>query len=339
MKPASPNTLARTLRSFFADHLPRVRGTSPHTVHSYRDTFVLLLRFIADRRRRSVADLDVENLGPQDVLDFLHYLEVERRNVAATRNVRLAAIHAFFRFCAAEHPDRIEHCQRILAVPFKRARSRPVEYLEFAEIQAVLAAIDRSTTKGRRDYAMLASMFNTGARVQEIVTLRVADLRVDPPPHLRLFGKGRKERICPLWSQTADVLRGLLAERSRQPRADQPLFVNHRGEPLTRFGVRHILSKYCTQAREAMPALATKRLHPHSMRHSTAVHLLRSGVDIVTISQWLGHASVTTTNRYATVDLEMKRKAIEQAGPVDDATSGLASWRIDASILTWLEAL
>src|SRR5204862_6752295 len=208
-----------------------------------------------------------------------------------------------------------------------------------AEIQAVLAAIDRSTTDGRRDYALLASMFNTGARVQEIVALRVVDLRLESPPHLRLFGKGRKERICPLWSQTADLLRALLAERSSQPRVDQPLFANHRSGPLTRFGLRYILRKYCTQAREAMPTLATKRLHPHSMRHSTAVHLLRSGVDIVTISQWLGHASVTTTNRYATVDLEMKRKAIEQAGPVNGAGSGLASWRTDASILTWLEAL
>jgi integrase/recombinase XerD len=339
MTPASPNTLGHALRGFFADHLPRVRGASPHTVRSYRDTFVLLLRFVATRKQRSVPELDVDHLGPQEVLDFLHDLEVERHNIVATRNVRLAAIHAFFRYCAAEHPERIEHCQRVLAVPFKRTRSRAVEYLEFTEIQAVLAAIDRSTTNGRRDYALLASMFNTGARVQEIVALRVADLRLEPPPHLRLFGKGRKERICPLWSQTADLLRALLAERSSQPRADQPLFANHRGGPLTRFGVRYILGKYCTQAREAMPTLATKRLHPHSMRHSTAVHLLRSGVDIVTISQWLGHASVTTTNRYATVDLEMKRKAIEQARPIDDATFGLALWRTDASILTWLEAL
>jgi integrase/recombinase XerD len=156
---------------------------------------------------------------------------------------------------------------------------------------------------------------------------------------LIVFSKGRKERICPLWSQTAELLRALLAERSSQPRADQPLFVNHRGGPLTRFGVRYILSKYCTRAREAMPTLATKRLHPHSMRHSTAVHLLRSGVDIVTISQWLGHASLTTTNRYATVDLEMKRKAIEHARPPNDTAPGLALWRTDASILTWLEAL
>jgi integrase/recombinase XerD len=340
MKPVLPNTLARALRGFFVDHLPRVRGASPHTVSSYRDTFVLLLRFVARQKQRAVPELDVDHLGPQEILDFLHDLEVERHNIAATRNVRLAAIHAFFRYCAAEHPQRIEHCQRVLAVPFKRARSRPVEYLEFAEIQAVLAAIDRSTTNGRRDYALLASMFNTGARVQEIVALRVSDLRLESPPHLRLFGKGRKERICPLWSQTADLLRALLAERgTNQTRADQPLFVNHHGEPLTRFGVRYILAKYCAEAREAMPTLATKRLHPHSMRHSTAVHLLRSGVDIVTISQWLGHASVTTTNRYATVDLEMKRKAIEQARPIDETAAGIALWRSDTSILTWLEAL
>jgi site-specific recombinase XerD len=182
-------------------------------------------------------------------------------------------------------------------------------------------------------------MFNTGARVQEIVALRGADLRLEPPPHLRPFGKGRKERICPLWSQTAEVLRELQTERRSQSRLDQAVFVNQRGAPLTRFGVRYILSKYCTQARQAVPALATKRLHPHCMRHSTAVHLLRSGVDMVTISQWLGHASVTTTNRYATIDLETKRKAIERAAPVGDTTCGLALWRTDASILTWLEGL
>jgi site-specific recombinase XerD len=339
MNAASPNTLGRALRGFFADHLPRVRGASPHTVCSYRDTFVLLLRFVATRKRRSVPELDIDDLGPQEVLDFLHDLEVERHNIAATRNVRLAAIHAFFRYCASEHPERVDQCQRVLAVPFKRTRSRAVEYLEFPEIQAVLAAIDRSTVGGRRDYALLVTMFNTGARVQEVVSLRVADLRLAPPPHLRLFGKGRKERLCPLWPQTVELLRALLAERHSPPQDDYPLFLNHRRAPLSRFGVRYILAKYCTQAREGMPTLAAKRLHPHSMRHSTAVHLLRSGVDMVTISQWLGHASVTTTNRYATVDLEMKRKAIEQARPIDETAAGIALWRSDASILTWLEAL
>jgi integrase/recombinase XerD len=164
MNGTTPNTLGRALRGFFSDHLPRVRGASCQTVQSYRDTFVLLLRFVAAQRPTSVTKLDLEDLGPQVVLNFLHYLEVERHNTPATRNVRLAAIHAFFRYCAAEHPDRMELCQRILAVPFKRARSRSIEYLEFDEIQAVLTAIDRNTVDGRRDYALLATMFNTGAR-------------------------------------------------------------------------------------------------------------------------------------------------------------------------------
>jgi site-specific recombinase XerD len=201
------------------------------------------------------------------------------------------------------------------------------------------ATIDRTSAAGRRDYALLATMFNTGARVQEIVMLHVRDLQLETRPHVRLFGKGRKERLCPLWPQTAEVLGALLAERGSQPPPDEPLFRNHRRARLTRFGVRYILRKYCARARVATPTLATKRLHPHSMRHSTAVHLLRAGVDIVTISQWLGYASVTTTNRYATVDLEMKRKAIEQARPINHATATLALWRTDTSILTWLETL
>ena len=212
----SPNTLGRSLRRFFSDHLPRVRGASSHTIQSYRDAFVLLLRLVAKQRRTPVTELDLSDLGPQEVLDFLHHLEAERHNVPATRNVRLAAIHAFFRYCAAEHPDYLELCQRVLAVPFKRARSRPVEYLEFDEIQAVLAAINRTTADGRRDYALLATMFNTGARVQEIVTVRVLDVQLQTPPHVRLFGKGRKERVCPLWPQTAERL------RARRPLAGRP---------------------------------------------------------------------------------------------------------------------
>jgi integrase/recombinase XerD len=336
----TPNTFGRALRGFFSDHLPRVRGASCQTVQSYRDTFVLLLRFVAAQRPTAVTKLDLEDLGPQVVLNFLHYLEVERHNIPATRNVRLAAIHAFFRYCAAEHPDRMELCQRILAVPFKRARSRSIEYLEFDEIQAVLTAIDRNTVDGRRDYALLATMFNTGARVQEIVSLRIGDVRFDKPPQVRLFGKGRKERICPLWPQTAEMLREFLAERAGEPLVSDPLFRNRDGATLSRFGVRYILRKHCARAQAARPTLAGKRLHPHSMRHSTAVHLLRAGVDIFTISQWLGHASVTTTNRYATIDIETKRKAIEKAQALEHVNdSGAELWRTDASILAWLEAL
>ena len=182
-------------------------------------------------------------------------------------------------------------------------------------------------------------MFNTGARVGEIVSLCVADLRLDAPAQVHLHGKGRKQRVCPLWPQTADLLRALLAERGRELQPDEPVFRNHRGMRLTRFGVRYLLQKYCTRAQATVPALRTKRLHPHSMRHSTAVHLLRAGVDIVTISQWLGHASVTTTHRYATVDLDMKRQALAKARPTTRATAGPALWRTDSSVLEWLEAL
>ena len=338
MSPHLPNTLARALRNFFADHLPRLRGLSPHTLQSYRDSLALLLRFVATRRVRAVVTLELEDLDVDAVIAFLQYLETDRHNTIATRNVRLAAIHAFFRYLATQHPNYLEHCQRILAVPFKRARVSSVDYLEYDEIQAVLAAVDRRTVDGRRDHALLVTMFNTGARVQEILDLRPSDLQLINPFQVRLVGKGRKERVCPLWSETAQVLRTYLSDRRTDSRSKEPLFRNHRGEPLTRFGVRYILGKYCADAAAAAPTLRGKRLHPHSMRHSTAVHLLKAGVDLTTIRHWLGHASVNTTNRYVSIDLEMKREAIEKAKPPDTHPSA-AHWRTDASILEWLEAL
>ncbi len=339
MKAEHPNRLARALRDFFSDHLPRLRGMSPHTVLSYRDSLRLLLCFVASGRNASVADLDVEHIGPQEVIDFLRHLEQVRRNVASTRNIRLAAIHAFFRYLSARDPERLEQCQRILGVPFKRAQTRPVAYLEYAEIKAVLEAVDRATPDGRRDYALLATMFNTGARVQEVLDLRVSDLQLQKPFQARLVGKGRKERVCPLWPQTAKVLRDWLEERRTERGSTERLFLNHRREPLTRFGVRYILAKYCTRARPNASTLERKRLHPHSLRHSTAVHLLKAGVDLSTISQWLGHASIDTTNRYATVDLDMKREAIAKAKPLVVSPSTAGAWRKNASILEWLEAL
>jgi integrase/recombinase XerD len=339
MKAPGPNLLARTLREFLADHLPRLRGTSPHTVHSYRDSLVLLLRFVATHRARPVIELDIDDLDAEQIIAFLQHLEDERRNSPTTRNVRLAAVHAFFAYLAGRCPDRLDHCQRILAVPFKRTRSRVVEYLEYDEIQAVLAAVDRSAAEGRRDYALLAIMFNTGARVQEIVDLKPADLQLLQPFHVRLIGKGRKERLCPLWPQTAQLLCDLVAERGVVSTSHESLFVNRCGRTLTRFGIRYLLAKYCTLAQSRVPTLARKRLHPHSMRHSTAIHLLKSGVDLVTISHWLGHASVNTTNRYTAIDLETKREAIAKIEPVDAIAPPVGAWRSDASILAWLEAL
>jgi integrase/recombinase XerD len=307
MTGSQPNALARTLRQFFADHLPGLRGVSRHTIDSYRYALILLLRFLATSHGRSVAELDLVDIAAEDVITFLAHLEDERHNTVATRNVRLAALHAFFRYVAASEPEQLARSQRILQIPFKRADQRPIDYLEYAELQAVLEAVERSTGAGRRDYALLATMFNTGARVQELLDLRTCDLHLDRPCQVRLFGKGRKERMCPLWPQTATLLRELCAERHLALRAAVPIFVNQRGQPLSRFGVRYILAKYLKRAQVTMPSLTGKHLHPHSMRHSTAVHLLKSGVDLSTIGQWLGHTSLNTTNKYATIDLDLKR--------------------------------
>jgi len=337
MKEESPNLLARCLREYFADHLPRLRGMSPHTIHSYRDSLLLLLRFVACDRKVDVCDLDISDLDPDRILGFLVYLEKERKNCITTRNVRLAAIHAFFRYVGAHHPDQLEKAQRMLGVPFKRADQRVIEYLDRSEVEAVLARIDRAVADGRRDYALLVTMFNTGARVQEIVELRASSLQLTKPYQLRLFGKGRKERFCPLWPQTAQVLSAFCEERRIDLRSDARVFLNHHGAPLTRFGVRYILAKHVDRARTEVASLERKRLHPHSMRHSTAVALLKSGVDLSTISQWLGHVSPTTTNRYATIDLDMKREAINRVKPI--TSSRKAAWRTSETVLKWLESL
>ena len=302
MKPRVPNTLGRARRDFVTTHLIRVRGASPHTLQSYRDSVVLWLRFVAERRNRPVADLDLTDLGPDVVLDFLHHLEADRRNQSGTRNVRLAAIHAFARYCASHDPEHLELCQRVIAVPFKRTGSRPIEYLEYAEIQAVLNAVDRSTADGRRDYALVVTMFNTGARVQEIVMLRWCDLELEARPHVRLFGKGRKERLCPLWPQTAALLRTLLAERPSPVCPDMPVFLNHRGARLTRFGIRYLLKKYCRLARGVVPTLGTKRLHPHSVRHYAELRTMPTST-VISASELCGTGQsvevCSTTTRHS----------------------------------------
>jgi len=339
MSAAAPNALARALRGFFAEFLPGARGVSPHTVRSYRDALVLFLRFLAADRGRPVVALDLGDIEPDRVLAFLDHLEKVRGNGTATRNVRLAAVHAFARYVAMCEPEHLATSQRVLAVPFKRAPVRAVDYLEGDEFQAMLGATDRTTPEGRRDYTLLLTLFNTGARVQELLDLRPIDLQLERPLQVRLVGKGRKERHCPLWPTTAAALRALVAETGLEAGATGRLFRNRRAEPLTRFGVRYLLRTYAQKAQASVPSLARKRVHPHTLRHTAAVHLLQSGVDLVSISHWLGHASIETTNRYAAVDLATKRAAVAKAGPLGDPAPELASWRSDASILAWLEAL
>lgn len=336
MKPTYPNNLGRALVSFFQDYLPAQRGMSAHTVRSYRDAIVLFLRFVTQHTGQPVESLEIGDLRPDRVTSFLAQLEDRRGNRVATRNARLAALHTLAKFLATEHPQHMSTLQAVLAVPFKRgARSMPIDYLEQDEVAGLLASIDRSTLLGQRDYALFALMFNTGARVQEMLDLRASDVRLDAPAQVRLTGKGNKVRVCPIWSSTAQLLRPLCAASSQDGSA-RPLFVNHRGEPLTRFGVRYLLRRYIDLASQEHPSLRGRSIHPHSLRHTTAIHLLKAGVDFASISQWLGHASLNTTMVYARADLDLKRQALLQvfpdalappkAGSVAPSRIGLFDW-------------
>lgn len=318
MTRAKPTDLGRDLVRFFEDYLPVQRGVSPHTIHSYRDALLLLLQFVARDSKRAIERLEIADLTPERITRFLSFLETERKNGIATRNARLGAIHVFARFMASHHPEQLGSLQRIIGLPFKRgAQEAPIEYLERNEVEAVLNSIDRTTMAGRRDYALFAVMFNTGARVQEVLNLRRRDVRLDAPCQIRLHGKGSKVRLCPIWPATARLLRELMQEgRSVEPEpADAVVFTNARGRQMTRFGVRYLLRKYVAAAASTVTALRDKRIHPHSVRHSTAVALLKAGVDFATISQWLGHASLNTTMRYARADVDLKRQALAQVFP------------------------
>ena len=334
----APNALARALREFFADHLPGVRGMSPHTVCSYRDAFTILLRFLAARCKRSVVKLDFDDLSPDSIIAFLLHLEKGRGNGATTRNARLAAVHAFARFVAANHPEHLALCQRILAVPFKRARPRIVEYLEAAEIAAILDAPDRTTPDGRRDHALVLALFNTGARVQEILDLRPSDLQLVRPFQVRLRGKGRKERLCPLWPRTVKILRALLAERGVEPASTAPLFRNtprRAADPIRRSLPPAQIRSCGDLRRDDAPskAGAPPRAPPHHRGSSSAGwRRPRHDQPLARPRQRRDHESV---RRRQPRNEARRRPQTRPIGPVDPA---VAAWRTQNTILQWLEA-
>ena len=333
-------TLALALKGFFLDYLPRQRALSPLTLQSYRDSLKLLLQFAAGQQG-DPSQLAVQDLSVEKITAFLQSLETSRKNLVSTRNVRLSAIHSFFRYLGGQHPEHLEQAQRILSIPFKRTGSREIQHLDFEEIQAVLKAVEAENGQGNgcRDLALLGLMFNTGARVSEIVGLQTADLRLSAPSSILLRGKGHKERTCPIWPETAGLLQKLLERQDSAPSPTAPVFLNERGGRLTRFGVRLILNKYVEKAASQRPSLKRKRLHPHSIRHSTALLLLRSGVDLSTIAHWLGHVSVNTTNKYLCLDLEAKREALAKAKPLLKPGHRSAKWRRDRNLIAWLTAL
>ncbi len=324
------------LRAFFCEWLVEQRNASANTIRSYRDAWRLFLRFVAQRHHRTVAQLRLEELTAEEVRAFLLYSERERGGTIGTRNCRLAALRSFFGFVAGQEPTSAEQCASILRIPTKRAPQHAPVYLEPAEIETILAQPDRSTIGGQRDHALLSFLYNTGARIQEVLDLCPKAIRLESPACVRLYGKGGKERLCPLWPETVSLLKALL---QRQPRGeDEKLFINRYGEPLGASGVRFKLMGYVAAAAKKVPSIASKNVTPHSFRHATAVHLVAAGVDITVIRSWLGHVSLDTTNHYAQANLETKRKALERVG-VRSKTGKLPPWKRDSSILEWLDSL
>lgn len=330
--------LATELKYFLTDYLPRQKNASRLTIVTYRDALKLFLVHVARGKETSIDKLTFAEIDRTAVLQFLDAIERERHNAVTTRNARLTAIRSFFRSVATRHPDHLEASAQVLGIPTKRADNRAIDCLTLDEVNAILQTIDLTARNGHRDDALIRFMHNTGARVQEALDVLASDLRLDAPAHVRLRGKGRKERLCPLWADTAARLRRLLAERGVEPDARVPVFMNRiTGRALTRFGARYILTKYVGRAVARAPTLSKKRIHPHSVRHATALHLLQSGVDLNTVRCWLGHASVVTTNRYVEMDLEAKRAALEGTKAMQGGTP--PPLIPDASLLRWLESL
>jgi integrase/recombinase XerD len=327
------NLLGPWIRRFLLEHLVADRNLARHTQASYRDTLALLLPFVNTASQTPIDRLSIDQVSPTIVRRFLAYVENKRRCTVATRNQRLGAIHALARFIGLHNPEHLAWCADIRAIPFKKAPKPAMTYLDKPEVEALLKAADHRATQGPRDSALLLFLYNTGARADEAARLSIADLTLGRSPSVRLVGKGNKERHCPLWASTADALRHLVAGR----RPDASVFLNRREEPLTRFGIYALVKRYVALASHHVPSLRTKRVSPHTLRHTTAVHLLRAGVDINTIRAWLGHVSLDTTHVYAEIDLEMKAKALAHCEVPQEDTA--KQWQKEPDLLAFLKAL
>lgn len=331
--------LARLVQGFFQEYMAAQKGLSPNTILSYRDALKLFLCFASRRVEKPVDKLVLEDFDEKLALDFLDDLEASRGNCTAVRNNRLAALRTFFRYVAGQEPLALARCQRICAIPTKRTEHKAIEYLENKEMSAVFASVDRNSRKGLRDYALLLSLYNTGARVQEIVDLKIPDLRLQTPFQVKLAGKGKKERLCPLWPESVAALENYLSLWHPDASEDSPVFVNASGRRITRFGIRYLVRKYAAQAAQVCPSVKSKKVSPHTLRHTTGVHLLQSGNDISVVKDWLGHADVNTTHGYVEIDMNMKRKALEACEPPQVKTAkGRPKW-MKPSILQWLDQL
>jgi integrase/recombinase XerD len=325
------------VKRFLIEHLISERNLSRNTQQSYRDTLALFLPFACARKKTPIDRLNVVDLSREVLSQFLDYLEQGRGCSVRTRNQRLAAIHSIARFIAERSPEHIAWCSEVRSVPFKRFARKELSYLDKPEMDALLAAPDPRTQQGKRDHALLLFLYNSGARVTEAASLRVSDLslRTNQIGSVQLTGKGNKTRRCPLWPTTSNELLALIGNRS----PDEPVFLNRLGQPITRHGVHWMLRNYVRFAGSSHPTLLSRAISPHTIRHTTATHLLRSGVDINTIRAWLGHVSIDTTNVYAEVDLQRKAEVLAHASGFNTQPPKNKRWKDDPSLIDFLRSL
>jgi len=327
-------TLSTLIQHFFCRRLITQRNASSKTIASYRDTFRLLFRYAQEKMKKMPADLQFEDLNADFVLKFLDYLEQGRNNSERTRNLRLAAIRSFIRYVSYRLPDSLSTIQEVLAIPLKRFDRPSLEFLRREEVEAIIEAPDKTTFSGHRDFVMFMTLYNTGARVSEIISLLVSDICLESKASVLIHGKGRKQRAVPLWSSTKRHLKRWLLELKSD--SHESLFPSRGGQPLSRSGVEYRLRLAIKKATERFPSLEKRKVSPHTFRHTTAMHLLQSGVDITVIALWLGHESPTTTHLYVEADLTMKEKALRK---LQDPSLKSLRYQASDSILSFLESL
>ena len=326
--------LAPALQAYFTQRLITQRSSSPETIAAYRDAFRLLLRFAQQQTGKQPFELDIDDLDAPLIGSFLKHLEDDRGNSPRTRNARLGAIHSFYRFAALEHPEHAHTIARVMAIPTKRYERNTVSYLNRDEIGALLTAPDKGTWLGRRDHALLTLMVQTGVRVSELTSLRVGDVHLGTGSHIRVLGKGRKRRATTLTGETVKILRAWTKERQGQP--EEPLFPTRQGQTLSRYTVGVIVVKHTATATTACSSLQSKRVTPHTLRHTNAMLLRAKGVDIATIALWLGHESTQTTHIYEHADPALKEQAISRTAPLGTKPG---RYRPSDTLLGFLEAL
>ncbi|SHF63358.1 Site-specific recombinase XerD [Desulforamulus putei DSM 12395] len=324
------------LQKFFLERLMNQMNASPDTIKAYRDTFRIFLRYMNEEKHCAPSQLTLEMINAENVLDFLQYIETVRNNSTKTRNHRLAAIHSFMNYVSFQAPEYLSVIQRVMSIPFKKTETRQVEYLVDEEVDAIMQGCDLSSWLGRRDRLMLAILYNTGVRVSELVSIKKRDISLNKngTGSIRVKGKGRKERSLPLWKTTKQYLEAFLKET--EIHEDNYVFTSQQGKQLTRSGVTYRLACLVKTASKSCPSLRQKRVTPHVLRHTTAMHLLEAGVDISTIAIWLGHESIETTHKYMVADLRLKEQALAQT---KEPQALRFRYQPPADILSFLDSL